>query len=150
MVKHVRDIAELAQEIEADLRAIQQTMRKPLAAANARGKLTAPQRSIMQILVRSEGLSLKELSRQAALAHSTVSGIIDRLERRGMVIRQPDNEDGRCSRIVVTEPVRDFVRNKLPDLTTQPLVKGLRRASLAERRKISEGLRSLRYLLDRV
>ena len=122
-------------------------MRKPLAAAIARGELTAPQRSILRILVSSDGLTLKELSRQAALAHSTVSGIVDRLEKRGMVIRRLDREDGRCSRIVVTAPVRNFVRDKLPDLIIQPLVEGLRRATPAQRTRISEGLRALRRAL---
>ncbi|MGA8443100.1 MAG: MarR family transcriptional regulator [Candidatus Sulfotelmatobacter sp.] len=140
-------LAELAQQIEADLRAIRQTMRKPLAVAIARGELTAPQLSIMQILIRSDGLTLKDLSRQAALAHSTVSGIVDRLEKRGMVIRQPDSEDGRCTRIAVTAAVSNFVRDKLPELTVRPLVEGLRRATPAQRRKVSEGLRTLRSVL---
>jgi DNA-binding MarR family transcriptional regulator len=104
----------------------------------------------MQILVRldgSGGLTLKELSRQAALAHSTVSGIVDRLEKRGLVIRQTDGEDARRSRITVTEPVRNFVCEQLPDLTMRPLLEGLRRATPAQRTKISEGLRALRSVL---
>jgi len=36
-------------------------------------------------LVDSGGLSLKLLSEKVSLAHSTVSGIVDRLEKRGMV-----------------------------------------------------------------
>ena len=101
----------------------------------------------MAILVRSDGLSLKELSRRAGLAHSTVSGIVDRLEKREMVTRQPDETDGRFSRIVVTEVVRDFVRDKLPELAIQPLVEALERASTAQRKKIAIGLRTLRAVL---
>lgn len=147
-MKNERELAELAQEIDSHLRAIRRTLRKPLTAAITRGELTAPQRSIMHILVRSDGLSLKELSRRAELAHSTVSGIVDRLEKRGMVIRQPDSEDGRFSRIVVTDPVRSFVRDKLPELTTQPLLEAVRRASPGQRAKIVAGLRTLHRALD--
>jgi DNA-binding MarR family transcriptional regulator len=147
-VKNERDIADLAREVEASLRAIQRAMRRPLYAEIARGKLTAPQMAIMAILVRAEGLSLKELSKRAALAHSTVSGIVDRLEKRGMVAREPDPADARFSRIVVTEPVRAFVHNKLPELTVQPLTEALRRATPAQRAKIAEGLRTLQGLLD--
>jgi DNA-binding MarR family transcriptional regulator len=42
---------------------------------------------VMQALVQSEGLSLKQLSAQVSLAQSTVSGIVDRLQARGMVVR---------------------------------------------------------------
>ena len=142
-----RDVHDLAQEIDSSLREIQRALRKPLSAAIARGELTAPQRAIMAILVRSDGLSLKELSRRAGLAHSTVSGIVDRLEKREMVTRQPDETDGRFSRIVVTEVVRDFVRDKLPELAIQPLVEALERASTAQRKKIAIGLRTLRAVL---
>ena len=147
-VKIEKDIAELAREVESRLRLIQRAMRSPLKAEIARGNLTAPQMAIMGILVRSEGLSLKELSKRAALAHSTVSGIVDRLEKRGMVAREPDPEDARFSRIVVTEPVHAFVHNKLPDLAVQPLAEALRRATLAQRAKIAEGVRTLEQLLD--
>jgi MarR family transcriptional regulator, organic hydroperoxide resistance regulator len=142
-----RDVHDLAQEIDSSLREIQRALRKPLSAAIARGELTAPQRAIMAILVRSDGLSLKELSRRAGLAHSTVSGIVDRLEKREMVTRQPDETDGRFSRIVVTEVVRDFVRDKLPELAIQPLVEALERSSAAQRKKIAGGLRTLRAAL---
>lgn len=146
-MRNERQLAELAQEIDTQLRAIRRTLRKPLAAAIARGELTVPQRCIMHILVRSDGLSLKELSRRAELAHSTVSGIVDRLEKRGMLSRQPDSEDGRFSRIVVTEPVRNFVRDKLPELALQPLLAALRRTRPRERVKIVDGLRALRRAL---
>jgi DNA-binding MarR family transcriptional regulator len=101
----------------------------------------------MAILVRSNGSSLKELSKQAGLAHSTVSGIVDRLEKRGMVARKADDSDGRFSRIVVTEVVREFVRDKLPELAIQPLLGALERASPAQRKKIVDGLRTLRAAL---
>lgn len=144
----VKNKHELAQEIDSHLRAIRRALRKPLAAAIARGELTAPQRNIMHILARAEGLSLKELSRRAELAHSTVSGIVERLEKRGLVISQPDPEDRRFSRIMVTDAVRSFVRNQLPQLTVQPLLSALGRASSGQRFKIIEGLRTLRRALD--
>jgi len=146
-VKNEREPAEMAQEIDAHLRAIRRELRKPLPTEIARGEMTAPQRSIMQILVGVDGLSLKELSRRAELAHSTVSGIVDRLEKRGLVARQPDRKDGRFSRIVVTDPVRNFVRDRLPELTMQPLIAALRRAKPRERTKIFVGLRALRRAL---
>jgi DNA-binding MarR family transcriptional regulator len=146
-MKNGRELTELAQEIDRHLRVIRRELRKPVAATIARGELTAPQRSIMQILVGIESLNLKELSRRAELAHSTVSGIVDRLEKRGLLKRQPDSKDGRSSRIAVTDPVRNFVRDRLPELTLQPLIVALRQAKPRQRAKILHGLRVLRRAL---
>ncbi len=141
-------LRERAQQIDRDLRAIRQALQRPAEAEFARGELTGAQRAIMQIIVASEGLSLKELSSHAGLAHSTVSGIIDRLEKRGMVIRQPDEKDGRFSRIFPSDEVTAFMRERLPALTMNPLVDALGRAKPAERAIIAEGLSALRRLLD--
>jgi len=142
-----RDLQVRAREIDGALRAIRKALNRPLAAEVARGNLTAAQRNVMEILVRSEGLSLKALSREAGLAHSTVSGIVDRLEKRGMVARKADEKDGRFSRSVVTDVVRDFVREKIPMLTAGPLVEALGRATPSQRAKVLGGVRVLQSLL---
>lgn len=144
------ELTRLANEIDVELKSIRRELQKPIASAIARGGLTAPQRGVIEILVSTNGLSLKELSRRMGLTHSTVSGIVDRLEKRGLVARQQDPEDGRFSRIAVTEPVRNFVSKKLPELTAGPLVKALRRTSAGQRAKIIEGLRTLSRALDDV
>jgi DNA-binding MarR family transcriptional regulator len=41
-----------------------------------------PQSAVIQAVVKHDGISLKDLSREVSLAHSTVSGIVDRLEKR--------------------------------------------------------------------
>ena len=82
-------LTRMAQEIEDHVRAVRQILRQPVEAEFARGNLTAPQRSVMQALFHGGGLSLKELSRRVGLAHSTVSGIVDRLEKRGLAHAGP-------------------------------------------------------------
>lgn len=139
---------ERAQQIDRDFRAIRQALQRPAEAEFARGELTGAQRAIMQVVVASEGPSLKELSRQAGLAHSTVSGIVDRLEKRGLLIRRPDVKDGRFSRIFPSAEVTAFMRDRLPALTINPLVDALSRAKPAERAIIVEGLSALRRLLE--
>ena len=71
----------LAREISEHLSVIRQILRRPMEAEFARGHLTGPQQLVMEVLVRSHGLSLKELSQQVSLSHSTVSGIVDRLRK---------------------------------------------------------------------
>jgi DNA-binding MarR family transcriptional regulator len=143
-----QQLVAMAQEIDQHLGAIRNLARKPLEAEFARGELTGPQRSVMQALVHSNGLSVKELCRQVGLAHSTVSGIVDRLERRGLVKRASDEHDRRLSVIVVSQVVQDFMRNTMPALAIHPLVKALGQARPAERIIILEGLRKLREILN--
>ena len=140
---------EVAAEIERDLRAVRQLLRKPVDALIAQGGLTGPQQAAMGALVKAGGMSLKELSRELGLAHSTVSGIVDRLAKRGMVERQAQDGDGRVSRIVPSGEVREFLREKWPALERHPLVEALAGATEAERQAAAEGMRMLRRLLER-
>src|ERR1700677_471686 len=138
----------LAQEIDQHLSIIRQRLREPLETEFARGGLTGPQRMVMQALVQSEGLSLKQLSAQVSLAHSTVSGIVDRLQARGMVVRSKDEADGRATVIAPSAPVRDFLTNRMPELAISPLTEALRSASDKERASVLRGLRKLRALVE--
>jgi DNA-binding MarR family transcriptional regulator len=137
----------MAQEIDQHLSAVRNMVRKPLEAEFARGELTGPQRSVMQALVYSNGMSLKELCRQVGLAHSTVSGIVDRLEKRGLVKRVTDENDRRLSVIGVSQIVQEFMQKTMPALTIHPLVDALRQARPADRTIILQGLRKLREIL---
>jgi DNA-binding MarR family transcriptional regulator len=142
-----RDATQAAR-VEDNLRAIRRALRKPIEAQVARGGLTIPQTAVMQEVVRQNGISVKELSKRVSLAHSTVSGIVDRLEKRGMIERRPDENDGRISSIYPTSVVTRFVRDELPQLTRGPLQAALQRATPAECNQIERALRRLRELLE--
>ena len=143
-------ILKLAEGVAADLGAIRRAMRRPLESEVAKGELTLPQVAVMRAVVRSPGIVLKDLSRAVSLAHSTTSGIVDRLEKRGMIERRGDPADGRTSRIFPTEIVAEFVRVEIPRLSRGPLEAALERASEGERAAIGEALRLLRELLEAV
>jgi DNA-binding MarR family transcriptional regulator len=147
-MKPNKALIHLAHEIDQHLRAVRRTLQQPVEAEFARGRLTGPQRSVMEAVVTTGGLSVKEASRQVGLAHSTVSGIVDRLARQGLVERQKDKKDHRVNLIVASKVVRDYVRDRLPTLVVHPLVEALQRAKPAERRAIVEGLRALRRALE--
>jgi MarR family transcriptional regulator, organic hydroperoxide resistance regulator len=100
----------------------------------------------MQALFRAEGLSLKELSREVGPAHSTVSGVVDRLEKRRLALRRPDPDDDRFTRITVSEPVRKQGREMLAVLALRPLAEALNLATPAERTQTREALSTLRRL----
>ncbi|MDR3797715.1 MAG: MarR family transcriptional regulator [Terracidiphilus sp.] len=144
----IRKIGAQAERIDSDLAAIRHAMRKPAEAEFAQAGLTVPQTALMRAVVLQNGVSLKELSRQLSLAHSTVSGIVDRLEGRGLLVRHNDPQDGRISRIHPAPEVKEFLRTQLPALTQGPLQAALKRAKPRERNAIEQTLRRLRQLLE--
>lgn len=146
----VRDLASQVERMESDLGAIRRALRKPLEAEVAQGGLTVPQKAVMQVVVRHYGISLKDLSGQLSLAHSTVSGIVDRLEKRGLIDRRASEVDGRVSCIFPSSVVASFVRDQIPALTRGPLQTALHRAAPAERDQIERALRRLRELLEEI
>lgn len=139
----------LAEKVEQHLAAIRKAARQPLESEFARGHLTGPQRSLMQAVVASSaGLTLKELATQLGLAHSTVSVMAARLIEKGLLTRRAHPKDGRATILVASPPVRNFLRNRMPQLTLSPLVTALSKASDAEQRQILSALRKLRTLIE--
>jgi DNA-binding MarR family transcriptional regulator len=143
------ELRALAQQTERQLNIIQRGMRQRLQAEFARGNLTGPQRLVMSALVRTQGLSLKQLSEAVSLAHSTVSGIADRLEKQGLIERQTHPTDRRITLLVASPPVREFLDTRMPELALHPLLEALRHATPTELRAITKGLDTLSKLLSR-
>jgi hypothetical protein len=81
------------------------------------------------------------------LAHSTVSGIVTRLERHGLVRRTLRSDDRRYAHIEITDPVRDWVGRDLPALRLQPLATALGQATDDERAAVLRGLTILQRLI---
>jgi len=141
------EIRALAQHLESQLQSIRKMMRQRLDAEYSKGDLTAPQRLVMEAVCKSEGLSLKELSRSVSLSHSTVSGIVDRLEKRGLVARKINAADRRITQIIPSTAVRDFLRKRAPALTLHPLTHALQAATPAQRNAVQKGLATLDKIL---
>jgi DNA-binding MarR family transcriptional regulator len=142
------DLLREAETITGLLRAIRIILKRPVREAIAGGGLTAPQVSVLRALVENEGLSLKDLSARVGLSHSTVSSIVDRLERKGLVQRRTGAADRRFTCISPTAAVKDWVKTAAALHHPAVLVEALRRASPKERALIREGLRTLRDLLE--
>ena len=141
-------LADVAQTIERSLRDIRAIMRRPLDAEYSRGNLTGPQLSVMQAVFQSSGIALKDLCKQVGLAHSTVSGIVDRLQARGLLERKPSEEDRRFTIIAVTPVVREWMAHEAPRIAVQPLESALQSATAAEREAILRGLETLQRILE--
>jgi DNA-binding MarR family transcriptional regulator len=64
--------------------------------------LTAPLASALSVIVFGGPLSLGALARAEQVRPPTISRVVAQLERRGLVTREPDAEDGRVQRVRAT------------------------------------------------
>ncbi|MGH7284792.1 MAG: MarR family winged helix-turn-helix transcriptional regulator, partial [Polyangiaceae bacterium] len=69
----------------------------------ARASLTGPQLTVVKMLETMGDLSLSELSDAIRAQNSTVTGIVDRMEREEIVERVRSTEDRRVVRIHLTD-----------------------------------------------
>src|SRR5690242_4901382 len=67
-----------------------------------RADLTGPQLTVVKILEQIGDMSLSELSERIRAQNSTVTGIIDRMERENLVTRERSKEDRRVVFIRLT------------------------------------------------
>ena len=70
--------------------------------------LTGPQGMMMGILSHDGEMKISDLSEKIGLSNSTVSGIIDRLEKQGLVERTRSTED---RRVVYVKVSAEFQQN---------------------------------------
>ena len=64
--------------------------------------------SVLIPLFEEDGLRMGELARRARLSKQTMTMLVRRLERDGLVERRPDPDDARASRIYLTRRSRRF------------------------------------------
>jgi DNA-binding MarR family transcriptional regulator len=64
--------------------------------------------SVLLPLYEEDGLRIGELARRAGLSKQTLTTLIRRLERAGLVERRDDPRDGRAALIFLTERSRSF------------------------------------------
>jgi DNA-binding MarR family transcriptional regulator len=138
-----------AEAIEQHLRVIRRLVRGAMRADMQAARLTHPQMQALEAIVRHGGIGLKALSRHLALAHSTVSSIVDRLEGRGMVRREVDPRDRRGIRILPSDAVTLYLERELPRHRLGPLLRALHGARDEERTRVLTGIETLRRLLER-
>jgi MarR family transcriptional regulator, organic hydroperoxide resistance regulator len=93
------------------------------------------------LLQLSAPLPMNELAAVLACDNSNVTGLIDRLEARGLVARQPSSEDRRVKHVMLTAAGRRL-RKRMLDRVARP-VPGVDGLSVAEQRQLRDLLRRL-------
>lgn len=104
--------------------------------------ITVPQFSALQILINNGDMTIGELSQKMALACSTITDLIDRMEKSELVIRKKDDKDKRVVRIEVLPKGFDIL-NRVLDKRREFLGSKLKDFSDKDKMELNRGLESL-------
>lgn len=109
--------------------------------------MSAPQGMIIGLLSKNKKMKITELSNHLSLSNSTVSGMIDRLEAKEMVIRERSKDDKRVVYVSVSPNFEDMHKNFHKQLE-ENIEKIMSQGNKEELHKIFEGLNTLKKLLS--
>ena len=117
-------------EIENELRYLCTIVKQKGREMLVEFEITPPQFQALLYLVKEEDLTIGELSKRMYLACSTITDLVDRMEKNKMVKRVRDDKDRRVVRVSVLEKGhkiiekvltarREYLRNILDDLSEE-------------------------------
>ncbi len=109
--------------------------------------LTGPQLAALSEVVRTGPVSPTALARAVHLSQATVTGIIQRLERRGLVRRDANASDRRSVLLHATDAGRQLLAAS-PSPLQDRFRAGLAKLDQAERDRILETLQRVAGLMD--
>jgi len=78
------------------------------------GQITLARFDLLANLEREDGQTLASLSRRLLVTAGNLTGLVDRAERDGVVVRRPDPSDRRLSRVFLTRRGRELVSELIP------------------------------------
>ncbi len=142
-----KDSANQVRMIADHFNAIRGLLRRRSLSDMAGSSLTVQQINVIKELSVKDGQTISQLGDRMALVHSTVSGIVDRLEQKGLIYRQSDPKDKRYMRVYLGKHVLEYLSYHVPSRRADLMLGALERAKPTERSRILEGLRTLQRLL---
>jgi DNA-binding MarR family transcriptional regulator len=109
--------------------------------------ITGPQLWVLKTVFKSGGLPLGELSQRMYLHPSTITGVVDRLEKKGYVSRDRDQEDRRVVTVQLTAKGKKLVR-RAPNPVQGKMIHGLRQMKREKLESIYESVQTLVEIME--
>jgi len=100
-------------EIERELRYLCTTIKQKGREILTDFFITPPQFEALQYLINSEPITIGELSNKMFLACSTITDLVDRMEKNQLVKRVRDEKDRRVVRLQVLEKGHELINEVL-------------------------------------
>jgi DNA-binding MarR family transcriptional regulator len=109
--------------------------------------ITGPQLWALKTISQNGSLSLRDLSERMYLHPSTITGVVDRLEKKGYVIRKRDQVDRRVIYVGLTTEGRKLVR-KAPNPAQGKMIYGLKHLKGRDLNLIYHSVRKLVEIME--
>ncbi|MBU3097911.1 MULTISPECIES: MarR family winged helix-turn-helix transcriptional regulator [Clostridium] len=133
------EVARLFQEV---MQLFKHSMTKVLCDTG----MSAPQGMVLGLLSKKKKMKITELSNDLCLSNSTVSGIIDRLEKQKMVVRERSEKDKRVVYVSIAPNFEDMHKTFHKQFEKN-IADVMSKGDAQEIHKIFEGLDVLKKLL---
>lgn len=125
-----------------DLRRIVRVLRESSREAELKLGVSGAQLFVLRALSSGRALSLNQLAERTRTHQSTVSVVVTRLVKHGLVTRKPSALDGRRVELALTRSGRALLA-RAPLAAQDRLIEGIERLPRARRRVLASSLRSL-------
>lgn len=142
-VPETRYDLQILQSIRRIIRAVDIYSRK----LKAQYELTAPQLICLNSIVEHGPTTASKIARHVYLSPSTLVGILDRLESRGLVRRERDTHDRRVVNVLATDEGRKLVEHA-PSALQDGLAKALKDLPRLEQATIALSLKRVVDLME--
>ena len=136
-------IAEIMQSLRRIFKAIQDYFQEICKKYG----ITGPQLWALKTVAANGSLSLGELSKKMYLHPSTISGVVDRLEKKGFVVRDRGQEDRRVVKVQLTPQGKRIVA-KAPNPIQGKMIYGLNRLKKRELTSIYDAVKELVEIVE--
>ena len=138
---------DLVKEIIYQIRRLIQAKELYTKELNKKYHVSASQLNCLLALYETGPMPPSQIARHIMVKSSTVTGIIDRLEQKGLVERTRTSRDRRVITVELTDAGTSLAENAPPPIQ-QKILEGLKRLPEKDMRKIVRGLTMLTQMLD--
>ncbi len=137
---------EISETVQS-LRRIVKTIQNYSQQVSSEFGVTGPQLWALKAILERGVLPLGQLSKKMYLHPSTVTGVIDRLESKGYVVRGRDAADRRVVTVSLTLAGKELAK-KAPNPVQGKMIYGLRKLKRDELHVIYESIRKLTEIVE--
>ncbi|UUO05368.1 MarR family transcriptional regulator [Blastopirellula sp. J2-11] len=109
--------------------------------------LTFPQLAALQAIHRLQPTTVGKVASSIHLGHATLTGILDRLEKRELIARQRSENDRRHIRVQMTDAGQKLL-DKAPTLLHRPFQRQLDRLESWERMQVAATLQRVATMME--
>lgn len=109
--------------------------------------LTAAQFRVLQVVAERGFCTAKDIAQRMRISQATVTSLVDKLVRQGMVTRQRSETDRRQTNIVITDLGRETIK-KAPDALQQRYVRKFEALEDWEQASLISALERVAAMLD--